>query len=72
MEMREIVATWLKANGYDGLVAQNRECGCILDALMLCDAPGAACEAGHLVEPTESQRLEDMEWAIAPGKKGGE
>lgn len=71
MTVNEIVKTWLKENGYDGLAGE--ECGCKLDALFPCDSLGDSCVAGHLVQcPCEKDCYlrEDNEgaWCILPGK----
>lgn len=41
---KEIIAEWLKANGYDGLY--NHECGCLIDDLIPCGEDPSLCEAG--------------------------
>ena len=46
MNVREIVASYLKANGFDGLYSD--ECGCLLDDLMPCSSEGAlTCKPGY-------------------------
>lgn len=48
MSIREIVATYLKANGYDGLIDARAECGCAVDDLMSCRrAQALGCEPGY-------------------------
>ena len=37
MNVRKIVMKYLKDNGYDGLVDEHCECGCLLSNLMPCD-----------------------------------
>jgi hypothetical protein len=41
MNIKEIVAKYLKENGYDGLVLVDESymCGCHLDEFMWCDGP---------------------------------
>ena len=48
MNIKEIVGTWLAANGYDGLYNPG-ECGCTLgEDFMACDEPNIGeCKAGH-------------------------
>lgn len=41
MSPREIIATWLRSNGYDGLACDG--CGCGLDDMMPCDALDNEC-----------------------------
>lgn len=45
--VRDILAYWLRANGYDGLCNSDMECGCSLDDLIPCDSPCEKCEAGY-------------------------
>lgn len=45
--VKEIVAGFLKANGYDGLFDLCGECACELDDLMPCDEPNGRCTAGY-------------------------
>lgn len=45
--VRDILAYWLKANGYDGLCNSDMECGCSIDDLIPCDAPCDKCEAAY-------------------------
>ena len=47
MEVKDIVGEWLKANGYDGLVSDDRECGCVLADLAPCSGMGEHCEAAY-------------------------
>lgn len=42
MNVREIIAKYLKDNGFDGLYSPG-ECGCKLDDLMPCDGIGISC-----------------------------
>jgi len=37
MNIYDIIRKYLVENGYDGLVAENYECGCTLNDLFLCD-----------------------------------
>lgn len=40
-QVREIVLSYLRANGYEGICCEN--CGCGIDNLMWCDSPCDAC-----------------------------
>lgn len=46
-DVRGIIINFLKANGYDGLVNLEAECGCGLDELNLCDGPCVDCEPAY-------------------------
>ncbi len=50
MTVREIIGTWLKENGFTGVVANWGECGCGLDDLGPCDAFPEDCEPGYEVK----------------------
>ena len=59
--VKEIVAGYLKANGYDGLWNEWGECGCTVDALIPCIGDSCDdCRAGYKVV------LEDGESGIGP------
>lgn len=45
----EIVADYLKNNGYDGLYNSDAECGCDLDELMPCEGSPDSCQPGYKV-----------------------
>ena len=47
MNVQKIVADWLKAHGYDGLLSETGACACRLADLMPCEEPGVDCLAGH-------------------------
>lgn len=36
MNTKEIVKEYLKNNGYDGLINENGDCGCLIDDLVPC------------------------------------
>ncbi len=66
--VREIVAEYLKANGYDGLWQE--ECGCRLDNLMPCDAPHLwDCFPGVIHLDFD---VEDCDFWIGPCKEEGD
>ena len=47
MNLKNIIAAWLKENNYDGLVQENCECGCEISDLMPCDNFSLSCSAGY-------------------------
>lgn len=59
MDVRQIVAEYLKANGFDGLSDGPAECGCKLEDLMPCSYPFQLCKPGHRVD-----------WATCPSRTG--
>ena len=66
ISVKEIVAKWLAANGYDGLVDPDRECGCQVSDLMPCGEGNLECEAGH---KREAAPKTGYDFLIFPGKK---
>lgn len=48
-DLSEIVADFLRSNGYGGLF-RDSTCACSLDDLMPCDYPSPYCEAGYRFE----------------------
>lgn len=69
LDLRTIVLTWLKNNGYDGLCNTDLECGCTLDDLMPCDGPDPSdCIAGHIEYAPEGQ---GYDYFVCPGKRKG-
>ena len=44
---KDIIESYLSAHGYDGLVADDCECGCEVGELILCDGPFDTCCPGH-------------------------
>jgi hypothetical protein len=73
-EVRQIVASWLKDNGYDGLY-RSECCACLVGDLMPCGEPGTDCEAGYKKTcppegcdfcPAEGE----CEWHVGAGKDG--
>lgn len=65
MTVIEIVAEWLKANGYDGLVDVIGECACLIDDLIPCDCEHIeSCQAGKLVKLPECAECDTFCLAI--------
>ena len=58
--VREILADWLIANGYDGLAGD--DCGCPLDQLICCDEDPSQCVPGYKVECTPEKAAE-CDWS---------
>lgn len=54
---KEILADWLKANGYGGLFSEG-DCGCSIDDLMPCGQCSPFCQAGYLVSCCECESQE--------------
>jgi len=60
MNCREIIAKWLKENGYDGLCNEFMGCGCDVEDLGPCDDFGAGdCEPAYKRKATPE---DDNEW----------
>jgi hypothetical protein len=54
MDVKEIIVEHLEANGFDGLVNCDAECGCSVDeAFIPCDGYFGECEPGYKI-PDES------------------
>lgn len=47
MRVIEITRAYLVANGFDGLVQPDAECGCLVDSLYPCESCGSECEPGY-------------------------
>ena len=65
----EIVAKYLRANGYDGLCSG--ECACLLDDFAPCDSMSEECQAGIKTTVREARKRgfeymegEDDDWAV--------
>ena len=69
MTVLEIVKKYLETNGYDGLVAEDRECACETDDLAPCGEIRGDCEAGHRVEDVHVDESGYQSWGIVAGKK---
>jgi len=47
MSVKEILESYLKEHGFDGLYAPGGECACLIGDLVPCDANCFDCEAGY-------------------------
>jgi hypothetical protein len=63
MRIIEIVKAHLEANGFDGLVAVDAECGCLCDDLVPCGGDFGQCEPGYRGANIEQSYSPD-DWAI--------
>ena len=45
MDVKEILSTWLKDHGFDGLAGD--DCGCFVDDLIACGEDPSNCEPGY-------------------------
>ena len=52
MKVIDIVANYLRDNGFDGLVSRDGECGCGIEDLHPCEEEFADCEPGYKVPCT--------------------
>lgn len=50
--VRSILADWLRANGYDGLITDGGGCGCGVDDLMPCGEPAPSCRPAYVHRDT--------------------
>jgi hypothetical protein len=51
-EVLDIVALWLKENGFDGLMSYVCGCGCLKDDIVPCGEIESGCRAGYKAECT--------------------
>lgn len=72
MTVREIVAEWLAAHGYEGLY--DVECGCLLDNIMPCDEGWSMrCAAGYKETcPDDCEERGGPHFHLGPEKPGKE
>ena len=66
IDVRQILAEALRAQGYDGLCNSDMECGCVLDDLAPCDGDPWLCVPGYL--DREAALEHDCELWISPAK----
>ena len=66
--VKEIVAEYLTANGFDGLFNDPANCGCQISDLMPCGQAYCSCEAGYKA-PSKLYGLEEQPSWIIQGDK---
>ena len=64
--IHRIVREYLKANGFDGLMEEDGECGCDLAGLMPCDETPTKCRAGYKIPCPEDCQEHDWHISAAP------
>jgi len=67
MRVIEIVKAHLVANGFDGLVQEDAECGCLCDDLVLCGGDFSTCEPGY--RGIDESGDDASDWAIYRSKE---
>lgn len=76
MNVKNIVAEYLKANKYDGLCCLDVPCGCLLEDLAPCGEISEKCRAGHREDVDEHTSCEcdgcgEAHWHIVPAGTWG-
>ena len=75
--VKEIVACWLKDNGYDGLYNNDGDCACTIDDLAPCGELSQDCYAGYKIDCAScakkdhceaNQDCYEADWIIAAEK----
>ena len=62
LTVKTILEHWLPLHGYDGLVCDGAECGCLVGDLIPCDGPCDTCRPGYQgPDPTG-----ECKWMIYP------
>ena len=72
MTVKQIVRNYLEQDGFDGLVSDSGECGCILTDLCPCGDMLDSCEPGYQVPcpgPDDCEHGGECEWHIATTKE---
>ena len=64
--VKEIIATWLKDNGFDGLF-HDSDCGCLVEDLAPCCEDISHCEPGYRYTAPPDSEWEGL-WIIGPRK----
>lgn len=78
MNCKQIIVTWLKQNGADGLCEPETECGCGLDDLAPCgDGPHPKCKAALKRRLMDGEYIGDggpgdMAYFVMPNSKASE
>lgn len=66
-----VLSDYMRANGYDGLVAGDRWCACLLDDLAPCDSWPMRCELGYAIHRDQHPQhpafadAEDADFVVA-------
>lgn len=68
MNVNAIVKTWLKDNGYDGLLDDHGECGCELADLFPCDRAFDMCHPGYRGPDSSGE----ADWCMYASKEAAE
>ena len=72
MDVNDIVKTWFKENGFDGLC--NEDCGCSLDDFVPCGGPNGDCEPALMCILSADEYLGNCGpgdiWFYPAGSKG--
>ena len=69
--LAEIVAEWLRDNGYDGLF-YDEGCACSVDDLFPCDNANRYCEAGYKEPCDGTCDVGTCDWHITRAKGGSD
>jgi len=70
MNLKQIIKEYIEKNGFDGLLNQDEECGCLIDDLFPCtnNFNIEDCEPGY----KHPGRSEEYDFLICPNKYDGE
>ena len=66
IDVTKMVRLHLTANGFEGLVSEDSECGCTLDDLAPCGEMKADCAAGHRIQQPPGG---EFDYLIFPGHR---
>ena len=67
--VKQIMETWLPANGYEGLAGD--ECGCVVGDLCPCGEGGMDCVPGHKGKIPPEWADEGADYFMRPGRRRG-